>query len=122
MKVTDQETGEQVSRRELARRRDARAAERQERPGSEWQPLHKRLPTEPLPPEQSPKTTGLPAPAVVKPAPQPSPRGEHGFTAEEIPQAHRDGKVHFDEHGIRDPRFKYALSSQQPAYLWKTWL
>lgn len=74
-KFNDDETGEMVSRRELARRRESRAAERQApqaapaedlHPRAEWDPLlAKRLEREKRPP------SGVPAPAIMRSQPEP---------------------------------------------------
>ncbi len=122
-KLTDAETGEAVSLRELARRRVSRAEQRQSpQPQassdlghrSEWDPLlARRMEREKRPP------SGLPPPAVVqpqRPAPLPQkPINNLGLTAEQIPDAHRRGDVDFDRHPGRDmgPGFRYSVSAGQ---------
>jgi len=122
-KLTDSETGEAVSLRKLARRRESRAAERQSpqpaTPSDQsaravWDPLlAKRMER-----DQNPER-GLPAPAIAqprqeRPAPQ-KPINSLGLTAEQIPAAHRRGDVDFDRHPGRDmgSNFKYSLSAGQ---------
>lgn len=116
MKFTDDENGQQVSKRELARRRDARAAERQAEPVvSDGLMAFTNL----LRHGSADGRKNVVCNFAVEPRPKPVKRAVApalGFSAEEIPAAHRRGEIDFDDHGSRHPSTRYSVTRQRPAY------
>lgn len=113
MKFRDDDSGEMVSRRELARRRDARVAERQQETFNfpeTAQALTNLLRHGSVDGKRTTVTNFAQEPRR-KPAEPTAP--SLGLTAEEIPEAHRAGLVDFDHHPGHSlgPGFKYSLTA-----------
>jgi hypothetical protein len=114
----DAETNERVSRRELAARRRERAAARQVQPlpsGFEAAQALTNFLRHGSTDGRKVVVSNNTEPARKPPPPPPPPAGSVPCGGD-VERAHRLGLVVFDAHGIRDPDFKYGLSTQRPAW------